>query len=294
MPPVPIAKANGIDLYYEASGNPDDEPLLLVMGFTAQLILWPDEFVQALNDRGFYVIRHDNRDCGLSEKTQGTPPDSIALMTRANEGEDVSGEVPYTLSDMSNDAFGLLDHLGIETAHVAGASMGGMIVQTMAIEHPERLRSVTSIMSTTGDPTVGQANPAAMGALLAPPADGRDAMIAQGIEGSKAISGPLWDRDAAAIRTAAAYDRSFYPIGAAFQMAAIFGSGDRTEQLASVDLPFLVIHGRSDELIDWSGGLATAEAVPNADLIVLAQMGHDMPPSLLPQIADGIRGIANR
>ncbi|MEZ5229860.1 MAG: alpha/beta hydrolase [Acidimicrobiales bacterium] len=215
-------------------------------------------------------------------------------MAQAMSGGDVSGMAPYTLSDMSNDAFGVLDHLGIDSAHVVGASMGGMIVQTMAIECPERLRSVTSIMSTTGDQSVGQATPAAMAALLAPPADGREAMIAQGIEGSKAISGPLWNRELAAIRTAASYDRAFYPVGAAFQMAAIFASGDRTERLADVDLPFLVIHGRADELISWSGGAATAEAVPNADMLVLAQMGHDMPIPLLPQIADAINGIANR
>ncbi len=291
---MPIANVNGIDIYYEASGNPDDEPLLLVMGFTAQLIAWPDEFVQALNDRGFYVIRHDNRDSGLSHKSTISPPDAMGMMARAAAGEDVSAEVPYTLSDMSDDALGLLTHLGIDTAHVAGASMGGMIVQTMAIEHPERLRSVTSIMSTTGDSNVGQAAPSAMAALLAPPASGREAMIAQGIEGSKAIAGPLWEREYAAIRTAAAYDRSFHPIGAAFQMAAIYSSGDRTEKLNSVDLPFLVVHGRADELIDWSGGLATAAAVPNADLVVLAQMGHDLPLSLVPTLADDIRSITNR
>lgn len=294
MPHVPIAAANGIDIYYETSGDPNDEPLLLVMGFTAQLIAWPDELVDALTALGFYVIRHDNRDCGLSTKSSGTPPDSMTLMVRAQSGEDIAAEVPYTLSTMSDDAIALLDHLEIDTAHVAGASMGGMIVQTMAIEHPDRLRSVTSLMSTTGDQAVGQASPEAMGALLMPPADGRDAMIAQGIEGSKAISGPLWDRDTAAIRTAAAFDRSFHPVGAAFQMSAIFSSGDRTEKLASVDLPFLVIHGRADELIAWSGGTATADAVPNADLLVLAHMGHDLPPTLLPIIANSIRSIASR
>ncbi len=283
---MPTATANGIDLYYETHGDPAGEPLLLVMGFTAQLIAWPDELIDALTGLGYFVIRHDNRDCGLSTKSAGPPPDSMALMARALGGEDIAAEVPYTLSDMAADAVGLLDHLGIESAHVAGASMGGMIVQHLAVEHPTRLRSVTSIMSTTGDRQVGQAKPEAMGALLAPPPQGREAMIAQGIEGSRVISGPLWNRETAAIRTAAAFDRSFHPIGAAFQMAAIFASGDRTPLLAGVDLPFLVIHGRADDLIDVSGGLATAEAVPNADLLVLAQMGHDLPPALVPQIAD--------
>ncbi len=291
---MPTAPANGIDLYYETHGDPADEPLLLVMGFTAQLIAWPDELIDALTGLGYYVIRHDNRDCGLSWKSPGPPPDALALMAQALEGGDITDEVPYTLSDMAADAVGLLDHLDIESAHVVGASMGGMIVQHLAFEHPTRLRSVTSIMSTTGDRQVGQAKPEAMGALLAPPPQGREATIAQGIEGSRVISGPLWNRETAAIRTAAAYDRAFHPVGAAFQLAAIFASGDRTPNLAQVDLPFLVIHGKADDLIDVSGGLATADAVPDADLLVLAQMGHDLPPILVPQIADAINGIARR
>lgn len=291
---MPIAHANGIDIYYETDGNPDDEPLLLVMGFTAQLISWPAEFVKALCDRGFYVIRHDNRDCGLSTKSDGPPPDPAALMGRIAAGEDVSSDVPYTLSTMSDDAFGVLNHLGIETAHIAGASMGGMIVQTMAIEHPERLRSVTSIMSTTGDRSVGQGTPETIAALTAPPAEGRDAILAQGVEANQIISGPLWERDRAVVRLTEAFDRCFHPIGSAFQMAAIFAGGDRTAALKSVDLPFLALHGRSDELISWNGATATAEAVPNADLVVLAQMGHDLPESLVPIIADSIRSIANR
>lgn len=291
---MPIANANGIDLCYETSGNPEDQPLLLVMGFTAQLTVWPEELVSALCDRGFYVIRHDNRDCGLSHKTPGEAPDSGALIGRLASGEDLSGDVPYTLSTMSDDAFGILDHLGIDKAHVAGASMGGMIVQTMAIEHPERLLSVTSIMSTTGDRSVGQGTPETMAALTAPPPEGREATIAQGIESNQVISGPLWERERAVTRVTETYDRSFYPVGAAFQMAAIFGSGDRTEGLKSVDLPFLVIHGRADQLIAWSGATATADAVPDADLLVLAQMGHDLPIPLVPQIADAIKGIAAR
>lgn len=291
---MPIAKANGIDICYETHGDPNDEPLLLVMGFTAQLISWPDKLIDALCAQGFYVIRHDNRDSGLSEKTQGNAPDPAALMARIANGEDVSDDVPYTLSAMSDDAFGLLDHLGIETAHVAGASMGGMIVQTMAIENSSRLRSVTSIMSTTGDRSVGQASPEAITALLTPPANGREAVIAQTIETSQTISGPLWDRAEATTRQTNSYDRSFYPVGAAFQLAAIYGTGDRTEALADVDVPFLALHGRADDLISWTGATATADAVPNADLVVYAQMGHDLPGPLCPQIADAIRGIAQR
>lgn len=291
---MPIANANGIDIYYETSGDPTDEPLLLVMGFQAQLTVWPAELVAALCDRGFFVIQHDNRDCGLSHKTQGDAPDLPALMGRVANGEDIRNDVPYTLSDMSDDAFSVLDDLDIETAHIAGASMGGMIVQTMAIEHPERLRSVTSIMSTTGDRSVGQGSPETMAALLAPPAEGREAIIEQSIETNRIISGPLWTREQSVARVTKTYDRCFHPIGAAFQIAAINASGDRTEGLKSVDLPFLVLHGRVDFLISLSGANATAEAVPNADLLVLAQMGHDLPVPLVPQMADAIKGIAHR
>ncbi len=292
---MPFANVNGLDLCYETHGDPDGEPLLLVMGFTAQLIGWPDTFVSALTDRGFHVIRFDNRDAGLSSKSDGPPPDAMSIMVRALAGDtSVADEVPYTLSHMAADAMGLLDALGIDTAHVVGASMGGMIVQHLAIEHPHRLRSATSIMSTTGDQTVGQASPDAMAALLAPPAEGREAILAQMVEGSRALAGPLWNRDEALVRSAASYDRSFHPIGSAFQLAAIFASGDRTERLRSVDVPFLVIHGRADDLIGVSGGVATAEAVPNADLLVLAQMGHDLPAALTPQMADAIKGIAFR
>lgn len=291
---MPFANVNGVEICYEVSGNPSDEPLLLVMGFTAQLNGWPDELVEALVERGFFVIRHDNRDSGLSSKTEGDPPDVMSVMAKAIDGEDVSDMVPYSLSAMSDDAFGVLTDLGIERAHIVGASMGGMIVQTMAIEHPERLLSVTSIMSTTGDQTVGRPEPEAMAALLAPPPADRESAIAQAVETSRILGGPLWDRARAEKRATEAHDRSFHPEGAPFQLAAIYATGDRTERLAAVDVPFLVIHGRVDSIIGWSGGLATAEAVPNSDLVVLAQMGHDLPLPLIDQIADSIRTVAHR
>ncbi len=291
---MPIANVNGVEICYEVSGNPEHEPLLLVMGFTAQLTGWPDEFVAALVNRGFYVIRHDNRDSGLSSKTEGDSPDVMSIMARALDGEDVTDSVPYSLSAMSDDAFGVLTHLGIDRAHVVGASMGGMIVQTMAIEHPERLRSVTSIMSTTGDQAVGRPEPEAMTALLTPPPADRDGAIAHTVETSRILGGPLWDRGQAERRAAEAYDRSFYPAGAPFQLAAIYATGDRTERLGSVEVPFLALHGRVDSIIGWSGGLATAEAVPDADFVLLARMGHDLPLPLIDQIADSIRCIAHR
>lgn len=288
------ARHDGITLHYETTGDPGGEPLLLVMGFTAQLTAWPEGFCQELADRGFFVVRFDNRDCGLSSKTEGPLPDAVSLLVRARAGEDISTDVPYTLVDMAGDALAVLDELGIERAHVVGASMGGMIVQTLAIEFPQRLRSVTSIMSTTGDPAVGQARPGAMQVLMTPPPEGREAVIAHSVEVNRAIAGPLWDEGEALLRATAAYDRSFHPIGAAFQLAAIAASGDRTERLRSVDVPTLVVHGREDPLLGVSGGLATAEAVPGADLLVLGHMGHDLPARYWGQIADNVAALAQR
>ncbi|MDH4077471.1 MAG: alpha/beta fold hydrolase [Acidimicrobiia bacterium] len=290
-----MAAANGIELCHQTYGDPTDPPMLLVMGLGAQMILWPEELVLGLAAGGRYVIRFDNRDVGLSTKTPGPPPDVLALMIRRTAGGEVGpADVPYTLSDMAADAAGLLDALGIERADVVGASMGGMIVQHLAIEHPQRVRSVTSIMSTTGNPAVGQASPEAIGALLRPPPANRDEAIVQGMAASKVISGPLWDPDDARRRAAESYDRMFHPAGPAFQLAAIVASGDRTERLGSVQTSFLVVHGRVDPLIDVSGGVATADAVPGAELVLFDEMGHNLPRPLFPQLIDAIDGIASR
>lgn len=286
---------DSIELCYETFGDPSNETLMLVMGYTAQMTAWPQEMIDDLVERSFHVIIFDNRDVGLSAKSEGAPPDVMALMAKNAAGETVlPEEVPYTLSDMASDAIGLLDHLGVGRAHVAGASMGGMIVQMLAIEHAERLRSVTSIMSTTGNTAVGQATPEAMGALLLPPPQGKEAVLAQGVTTGRAIAGPLFDEAKALQRAEETYDRCFHPIGAAFQLAGIGATGDRTERLASVDVPFLVIHGDKDDLIQVSGGQATAAAVPKADLVVLDAMGHDLPVPLLPQINGAIEAIARR
>ena len=288
-----MVPANGIELCHQTFGDPADPPLLLVMGLGAQMILWPEELFLGLAARGRYVIRFDNRDVGLSTKTPGPPPDVLALMTRRAAGGEVGpADVPYTLSDMAADAAALLDALGIERADVVGASMGGMIVQHLAFEHPERVRSATSIMSTTGNPAVGQATPEAIGVLLRQPPTTRDEAIAQGVAASKVISGPLWDEDDARRRATDSYDRMFHPAGAAFQLAAIVASGDRTDRLGSVQAPFLVIHGREDPLIDVSGGVATADAVPGAELVLLDDMGHYLPRPLFPQLIDAIDGIS--
>ncbi len=290
-----MATANNIELCYDTFGDAANEAVLLVMGYTAQMIAWPDEMIDDLVDRGFHVVIFDNRDAGLSSKSEGPPPDVMSLLARSTAGETIGAhEVPYTLSDMAADAIGLLDHLGIDTAHIVGASMGGMIVQTMAIEHGSRLRSVTSIMSTTGDPEVGQATPEAMGAFLMSPPEGLEAIISQNVEAGRVIAGPLFDPEQAEERARMTHERSFHPVGAAFQLAAIGASGNRAERLTFVDVPFLVIHGDKDTLIQVSGGHATAAAVPKADLVVLDAMGHDLPGPLLPQINGAIEAIARR
>lgn len=293
--PPAMVSANGIELCHQTFGHPADPPLLLMMGLGAQMILWPEELFAALAARGRYVIRFDNRDVGLSTKTPGPPPDVLGLMTRRAAGGEVGpADVPYTLSDMAADAAGLLDALGIEQADVVGASMGGMIAQHLAFEHPERVRSVTSIMSTTGHPAVGQASPEAIGVLLRPPPASRSEAITQGMAASRVISGPLWDEDDARRRATESYDRMFHPVGPAFQLAAIVASGDRTERLGTVRAPFLVIHGRLDPLIDVSGGVATADAVPGAELLLLDEMGHNLPRPLFPQLIEAIDSISRQ
>ena len=197
--------------------------------------------------------------------------------------------VPYVLSTFADDAFALLDHLGIERAHVAGASMGGMIVQTMAIEHPERLLSMTSIMSSTGEADYGQASEAALEALMTPPPPERDSFLAYSVERSKLYCSPRYfDEAKVAARAGAAFDRAFYPEGSGRQMAAVRASGDRAEALRGVRVPTLVIHGRYDTLIDYSGGQRTAELIPGANFLLLHDMGHDLPEPLWPLVVDAI------
>lgn len=289
IPRMPYAPSNGIELYYETHGDPGGRPLLLVMGLGAQLTLWEPGLCDLLVRQGFYVIRFDNRDVGLSSKIEGGPQPDIA---KAMAGDHSTAS--YTLWDMADDAAGLLDHLGIARAHIAGASMGGMIVQCMAIRHGSRVRSMTSIMSTTGNPAVGQPQPEAMAALLAPPPESREAAIEQGLKTWKIIGSPGYPPDEAELRArlAADYDRCFYPEGTARQLVAILATGDRTEGLRGVRVPTLVIHGEADPLVTLSGGQATAEAVPGARLLTFPGMGHDLPKQLWPQFAEALAELA--
>lgn len=259
---------------YETFGAPDSPPVLLIMGFGAQLTLWDQSLCAALADAGYYVIRYDNRDVGLSTWLDGVE----------------SSPPPYSLDDMAADAAGLLDALGIESAHIVGASMGGMIAQSFAIAYPKRTRTLVSIMSTTGSPTVGQATPEALAALLSPPPKSRDEAIELGVQVSQLIGSPAYPIDDEVLRdrVAAAYDRAFNPAGRARQLAAIRSQPDRTEALGNVTAPTLVIHGESDPLVTPSGGEATAVAIPGAQLKLVPGMGHSLPPQLFGEIVEDL------
>lgn len=285
---MPVASVGSVDLCYETHGDPADPPLVLVMGFTAQLTSWPTEFVDGLVNRQFYVVRFDNRDAGLSSKTIGTPPELATIVEALATGSGAKLDAPYSLADMAADVIGLMDHLAIDTAHLLGASMGGMIVQELAIGSPHRLRSATSIMSTTGNPEVGEGRPEVMAALLEPAPTEPEEALAHGIETNRLLSGPLWERDRAEERTRLNLERSTHPLGAAFQLAAIAASGDRTARLHEVSTPFLVIHGTGDPLIDQSGGQATADAIPDAELLLVDQMGHDLPFQLVDKLCGAV------
>ena len=261
------------------------------MGLGTQMIGWPDGFCDALADHGMHVIRFDNRDIGLSTHITDAPaPDVGAALT----GDHSSAS--YKLSDMAGDTVGLLDALELPSAHVIGASMGGMIAQTVAIEHPGRVRSLTSIMSTTGDPSVGQATRPAMAALLSPPAASREQAIERTLAIVRVIGSPGFELDEAEIRrrTGLAYDRSNDPVGVARQLVAIAASGDRTAALRRVSVPTLVVHGADDPLVDVSGGQATARAIAGADLAVFDGMGHDLPRGLWVELAGRIGELVRR
>jgi pimeloyl-ACP methyl ester carboxylesterase len=281
---MPQQTANGITIEYDTFGDPVAPPVLLIMGLGAQMTLWESEFCEAIADQGFYVIRFDNRDIGLSTWFDDAGVSEL--------GDVMSGVVgaPYSLADMAADAAGLLDALGIASAHIVGASMGGMIAQTFAIDFPAKTRTLTSIMSTTGDMAVGQPSPEALGALLAMAPTTRDEAIESDVHTSKIIGSPGYPFDEAHIRDRAAsdFDRSFHPAGAARQLAAIVTQPDRTPALRSLKVPTLVIHGADDPLVDPSGGRATADAVPDATLKVLAGMGHDLPPELYGEVVGAL------
>ena len=289
---VKTTRPESVEIEYDTFGSPDDPAVLLIAGFTVQLTSWEPEFCEMLARSGRYVIRFDNRDCGFSTKLDGVDVQPMAVLSAALAGGQLP-DVPYTLCDMANDGIGLLDALGIDHAHVAGSSMGGMIAQTMAVEHPDRIRSLTSIMSSPGDPRTGKPTPEALEVLLAVPPVEREAFIDQAAKTIVWASKRYGDVDQIRGRFAALYDRSFYPEGGPRQLAAIYASGDRTAALAGLDMPALVIHGRDDVLIGIDGGTATADAIPGAHLLLVGDMGHDLPGPVWPLIVSAIVGVTS-
>ena len=282
-----MAQANGIELCYDTFGDPNAAPLLLIMGLGAQMIAWDEEFCASLASHGYWVIRFDNRDIGLSTKfPQAGVPNVLALLT----GQGDPTAVPYRLSDMAEDAVGLMDALGVATAHVVGASMGGAIAQEMAIRHSGRLRTMTSIMSSTGEPGLPPPTAQAMELLLAPTPTDREAYMARYAEIWRVLRGPGFPLDEArdAERAGRIFERGLNPAGAARQLAAIIVSGSRRDALRAVEVPALIIHGDADPLVPLGGGIATAHAIPGAKLVVIPGMGHALPISMWPRIIEAI------
>lgn len=290
-----IAKANNIEIEYDTFGNPSSKPLLLIMGLGSQMIMWVPEFCDALAKEGFFVIRFDNRDVGLSTKFDNAGvQDIMKVINAAQRGDPINA--PYTLNDMADDAVGLLDFLKIEKAHICGASMGGMIAQTMAIRHPSRVLSLTSIMSSTGNPNLPQPKPEAMQALIIPAPKERSAYIKHIVKMGKILygSGFPYDEELRSELAGKAYDRCFYPAGFNRQMVAILASGSRKDALKSLKIPTLVIHGGDDPLVPLEGGKDTAESIPNAELLIVDGMGHSLPPETWSQIIIAISKITEK
>jgi len=284
-----MAPVNGIELCYQEMGDADGEPLLLVMGLATQMIAWPGEFCSSLVDRGFRVIRFDNRDIGRSTKLEAAGVPSRVDMLAGRRAT-----AAYLLRDMARDTTGLMDHLGIESAHMVGASMGGMISQTVAIEFPERTRSLVSIMSTTGSRRVGLPSRKAMRVLLGPVPRGRQAAVERAVKTFRTIGSPGFPFDELYVREMAglSYDRGRSAAGILRQLHAILASGDRTRALHDVRVPALVIHGDRDPLVRPAGGRMTAKAIPGARLKMVEGMGHDLPRELWPEFVEEIAATA--
>ncbi len=282
----------GIELCYQTFGDPDGDPLLLVMGLGGPMTWWDPELCMALAEHGFFVIRYDNRDTGRSSRATGRVTRS--MLVRAFAGRRV--RAPYSLEDMADDAFGLMDHLGLESAHVAGVSMGGMIVQTMAITQPRRVRSLTSIMSTTGKRSVGWQHPSLLPSLLMARGPGREEYVKTSAAFWKLIGSPSYPQSPEKVESRAGetFDRGVSRSGVTRQMMAVLTQQNRSSRLRSIKAPTLVVHGLADKMVHASGGRATAASIPGAELLLVDGMGHDMPPALFDTFADAIRRTADR
>lgn len=290
------AQANGIEIEYETFGEPTDPAVLLIMGLGGQLTRWPLPMVEDLVARGYFAIRYDNRDIGLSTKFDDSPvPELPALIGAMMTGQ--KPDVPYTLNDMAADAVGLLDALDIRRAHIMGASMGGMIAQLVAAEYPDRVLSLTSIMSSTGNPTLPPSKPEAMAVLTTRPTGGdREAMVAHGLRGERVIGSPGYPvaEDALRQRVERDFDRMFYPAGVGRQLAAVVSNGDRRAALATITAPTMVIHGADDPLVPVEAGRDTAATIPGAKITEVAGMGHNLPEALIPTVLDAFQKVAKQ
>jgi pimeloyl-ACP methyl ester carboxylesterase len=290
---VPNVAANGIEVEYTTRGDQAHPALLLISGVNGQMTFWDEQFVVDLAERGFYVISFDNRDVGLSSWFDAAGCPDLASVA-------ATGRIPppaYRLDDMADDASGLLDHLGVERAHIVGVSMGGMIAQTFAIRYPHRTRSLVSVMSTTGNPAVGAPRRELIEALIhsRTPVN-RDEALDGAVAGARLTGSPGYPFEESRIRgrAGADYDRAFHPAGAVRQTLAVLNQPDRTADLVHLAVATLVIHGEADPVVDPSGGRATAEAVPGAELWMIPGMGHDLPVPLFAALADRIAANAGR
>jgi pimeloyl-ACP methyl ester carboxylesterase len=286
-----IAPANGLEICYQTFGEDTDPPLLLIMGLGAQMILWDDEFCSQLAARGYRVIRFDNRDIGKSSQIDAPPPD-LTNAWQQRPGDALAA--PYLLRDMAADAIGLLDFLRIGRAHVVGASMGGMIAQELAIHWPERVRTLTSIMSTTGDPALPPPNPAMLAFFLAPPPRTAEEYVEANVLIGRAFRNGAFPEEESRARARAVRmaGRGMSPEGGARQMLAVVASGSRKASLGQIKAPTLVIHGADDPLVPLAAGEDTANSIPGARLVVIEQMGHALPMAVWPRVIDEIAAIA--
>ncbi len=280
---MPIAPSNGIEIFHDTFGSRRDPAIILIRGLGSQMISWRQPFCERLADRGYFVIRFDNRDVGLSTKIT---PDAFP---------NVDPACPYSIEDMAADTVGVLDHLRIDEAHVVGMSMGGMIAQQVAIEHPERVLSLTSIMSTIGGEDVVPPTPEAAEIFVGPPAPNRDEAIAKSMNERRIIGSPeFFDEEEALELATRSYDRCNHPEGRARQMLAIQSAPARRADLAQLDLPAVVVHGVQDPLVPVENGRRTAEAIPGAELVEIDGMGHDIPPGVWDRVIDAITSVASR
>jgi len=283
--PEAMAKVGDLDICYESFGSPEDPAMLLVMGLGTQMLGWPEPFCEQLAGRGFFVIRYDNRDSGRSTHFKGRKPPTIKQLLLRDKSA-----AHYTLADMAQDGIGLLDHLGIERAHVAGVSMGGMIAQVMAARHPDRVLSLASIMSNTGHRWKGMPGLRAYPIFMRRPADNREGAIESTLSTFRLIGSPDFPLDEEELRRIAqlSYERGYNPAGTARQLAAILASGDRVQELRGITAPTVVIHGTRDLMVRPSGGRETAKAIPGARLVEIEGMGHDLPRGVWERIVDAI------